>query len=249
MKLPPSVQNFLDERYIKPGAGVIPGSWIVSHSITELEIDTTLTTNWNLAYTSRVDTWTYPLQFAANVASLDQAGVDHGSIGGLTDDDHLQYLTEARGDARYLPAAAAAALTVYGSGAAYSLTATSALLALGTTTPALTLTAAGTYLIRARVRLDYNAAQFATNQVVTLKLRRTNNTAADLADSSCSLRTGDVMIAGSDSGTMAVVQLPEVQYVTLNADDVIEIWGSIDVIPTAGSLDAVEASIVAARTA
>lgn len=30
-----------------------------------------------------------------------QSNIDHGAIGGLADDDHTQYLTNARGDARY----------------------------------------------------------------------------------------------------------------------------------------------------
>ncbi len=33
---------------------------------------------------------------------INDADIDHGSIGGLADDDHLQYHTDARGDARYL---------------------------------------------------------------------------------------------------------------------------------------------------
>lgn len=34
-------------------------------------------------------------------ASVIQSGLDHGSIGGLGDDDHTQYYNQARGDARY----------------------------------------------------------------------------------------------------------------------------------------------------
>ena len=45
--------------------------------------------------------------------------------------------------------------SVYGSGSAYTLTASPALLALGTTTPSLTLTYAGVYDLTAQVRYDY----------------------------------------------------------------------------------------------
>lgn len=39
---------------------------------------------------------------AALVAAIAEAGLpDHGALPGLADDDHLQYLTQARGDARY----------------------------------------------------------------------------------------------------------------------------------------------------
>ncbi|MDV2502682.1 MAG: hypothetical protein RX318_01855 [bacterium] len=36
-----------------------------------------------------------------DASMIDDADVDHGSIGGLADDDHTQYHTDARGDARY----------------------------------------------------------------------------------------------------------------------------------------------------
>jgi hypothetical protein len=40
-----------------------------------------------------------------------------------------------------------------------------------------------------------------------------------------------------------------VLYTTTNTDDAIALFGSLDVVPSAGSLDAVEASIVAVRLA
>ncbi len=134
--------------------------------------------------------------------------------------------------------------TAYASGTAYSLTATPALLAFGTTSPSITLNSAGTYLLKAKVNLKYNGATFAANRTVTLKLRRTNNTAADITNSSTALTTGIVTLI---TETFAVVELPDVVYTTSNNNDIIEVWGSIDVVPTAGSLDAVEASIIAIK--
>lgn len=137
-------------------------------------------------------------------------------------------------------------LTVYAAGTAYQLTNTAALLDFGTTDPSLTITVAGTYLILARVRYDYNAATFAAVRTITTKLRRTNNTPADLTNGSSGWITE---IITTLSYTAMIQELPPVVYVTANTDDVIQIWGSIDTVPSAGSLDAVEAEIVAIRIA
>jgi hypothetical protein len=135
-------------------------------------------------------------------------------------------------------------LTVYASGTAYSLTNTAALLNFGTTDPSLVLTAPGIYLIFARIRIDYNAATFAAVRTVTIKLRRTNNTAADITNSPTSAKTD---IITTLTYTFHIFNLQAIVYTTTNSDDVIEMWGSIDTVPSAGSIDAVEASIVAVR--
>lgn len=137
-------------------------------------------------------------------------------------------------------------LSVYASGSAYSLTNTSALLDFGTTDPSLTITEAGTYLLFARVRYDYNAATFAAVRTVTSKLRRTNNTAADVSNSSASWKTD---IITTLTYTAVIHTLPVVSYTTANTDDVIQLWGDVSTVPSAGSLDAVEASIVALKIA
>jgi hypothetical protein len=133
----------------------------------------------------------------------------------------------------------------YSAGSAYSLTATAAALVFGTTQPSITIVAAGTYRIRARVVLKLNGATFAANQTITLKCRRTNNTAGDLANSSTALLTG---IVTALTGPLAVVALPDVEY-TAAAGDTLSIFGSVGVIPSLGSLDTTEASIHALRVA
>jgi hypothetical protein len=135
-------------------------------------------------------------------------------------------------------------LSVYASGTAYSLTNSSTLLNFGTTDPTLVINQAGTYLIMARVRVDYNSSTFAAVRTATFKLRRTNNTAADLTGSSTSAKT-DIITALSY--TMGIYALPPVFYTTTNTDDSIDLMGMINTVPTAGSLDCVEASIVAIR--
>lgn len=137
-----------------------------------------------------------------------------------------------------------ASLSVYAAGTAYQLTATAALLNFGTTDPTLVITSAGTWLLLARVRVDYTGATFAAPRTVTMKLRRTNNTAADLADSSGQFLTD---IITTLTYTAQITDLQPIIYVTTNANDSINIFGDVSVVPTAGSIDAVEASIVAIK--
>lgn len=136
-------------------------------------------------------------------------------------------------------------ITAYAAGTAYSMTASAALLNFGTTDPQIVVDAPGTYIITARVQLKYNAATFAANRTTTVKLRRTNNTAADLTNGTV---TATTRIITTVTDTF-VDQCWQVVYTTANSNDAIELQGLIDVVPTAGSLDAVAASIVALRIA
>jgi hypothetical protein len=146
---------------------------------------------------------------------------------------------------QYNAVAAMNPLSVYASGTVYTLTATSAGVDFGTTDPILTVNAIGTYSIRARVKVALNGATFAANRTLTLKLRRTNNTAADLTNSTT---TWIVPIVTTITNTLAIIDLPEVLYTTANANDTIQIFADISVLPTAGSISIDEASIVAVRT-
>lgn len=101
------------------------------------------------------------------------------------------------------------------------------------------LTAAGTYRIIASVTLEYNAATFAAVRTVTMKLRRTNNTGTDLTGGTKTIKT---RIVTTETSTMMVVTWV-VDYTTANSNDSIEIFGSIDVIPSAGALNVTEATI------
>lgn len=136
-------------------------------------------------------------------------------------------------------------ITVYAAGTAYALTTTAALLDFGTTDPSITLTP-GTWLLLGRVVLDYNAATFAASRVVTLTFRRTNNTPADLPNGSM---TVDTEITTTVTATFGDFVLPFIIDSTTSsaAGDIIQIFGSVAVAPTAGSLDAVAAEIVAIR--
>lgn len=132
----------------------------------------------------------------------------------------------------------------YGTGTAYSLTATPAAVSFGTTSPTITVPIAGTWAIFARMNLKYNGATFAAVRTVSLKLRRTNNTAADLDSSPSSILTGTVTALTT---TLSDANLPLIVYTTANTNDSISIFASIDVVPTLGTLDISEASLVAVR--
>ncbi len=135
------------------------------------------------------------------------------------------------------------ASSIVGAGSAYNLTATPAAVDLGTTDPAITLPGAGTYLIMARAKLDYVGATFAAVRTATVKLRRTNNTAADLTGGSLALSTEIITTL-----TYTMEQCAwQVVYTTANADDAITIFGDVSVLPTAGNLQVTDASIIAIR--
>lgn len=135
-------------------------------------------------------------------------------------------------------------LVTTAAGTAYTLTNTSAPLDFGTSDPKGTVTKAGTYLVLARVNLQLAGATFASSRTVTLKLRRTNNTPADLTGGSTSLATG---VTSTATGTLFAGLLPPVFYTTTNIDDQITVYADVSVAPSAGALNATEANIVFIR--
>lgn len=135
-------------------------------------------------------------------------------------------------------------VSIAGVGSAYQLTITPGLITFGTTSPEIVLNRPGTYLIMARARLDYTAATFAAVRTVTLKLYRANNTPADVTNATTGFKTDIITLLTYTAGNIV---LPSVLYTTTNSNDNIEFWGSIDVAPTAGSIDISEAEIVAMK--
>ncbi len=132
----------------------------------------------------------------------------------------------------------------YAAGTAYQLTGTPALLNLGTTPASIVLDQPGTYLIFARARVDYTGATFAAVRTVAIKLRRINNTAGDLTNGATSALT-DILTA--ITSTLGNIIIPPVVYSTDKSDDNIQLFGSVSVVPTAGSIDVSEAEIVAVK--
>ena len=134
--------------------------------------------------------------------------------------------------------------TIVGAGTAYTLTATAAAIDLGTTDPVLpALDKAGTYLITGTVVLNYVGATFASDRTVTVKLRRTNNTAADLTGGSVAVGSG-ITTTATDS---RVIAIPPTIYTTTRTDDLVTLFADVSVLPSAGSATISAAKLVAVR--
>lgn len=148
------------------------------------------------------------------------------------------------GDASGRMGVTATPLTVHAAGTVAALPAVSAILNFGTTDPTITINEAGTWILYSRATLKYTAATFAGNETATLKLRRTNNTAADVTNATT---TQTLRIVTTLTDGFGAVDLAPVIYTTTNTTDIIELWGALSNLPAAGSMDATEASIVAVR--
>lgn len=153
-----------------------------------------------------------------------------GGRGGVSQDDGATLITANQKSA-------------YGTGSVYTVTNAAASIVLGTTSPTVTLDQPGTYLIIARARYELVGATFAATRLLTLKLRRTNNTAADLTNATSLYNTPVVTLLSSTMTELTVHAL----YTTTNSDDVIVLQTLVGTVPSAGSLTVDEASIIATR--
>jgi len=118
---------------------------------------------------------------------------------------------------------------------------TAAVLAFGTTPATKVIDKAGTYLLLGTVQLAYNGATV-TAETATLKLRRTNNTAADLANSTTTI---DLPVATTLTHTLGKFSLSPVVYTTAVTTDSISIFGSVSAALAAGTVDAIAQQTVA----
>lgn len=133
-------------------------------------------------------------------------------------------------------------ISAYGEGTAYSLTDTAAAVDFGTTDPAVTLTKAGTYLISGQINLAYTGATVVA-ETATVKLRRTNNTAADVSQ----VVVIDLPVATTLTNTYGIVTIPPFAYTTTNTDDAIALFAKVSAALGAGTIaaTAVGTSIIA----
>lgn len=123
--------------------------------------------------------------------------------------------------------------STYGSGTAYTLTATPAAIALGTTSPSLTLDKSGRWKIYGKVNVQNNGATFASSRTVTAQLQDTTNSVS-ITNGSDAFITGAITGVTSEAGDCYA----EAEY-TVAANAVITIFGSVSVTPTAGSIQCV----------
>lgn len=133
-------------------------------------------------------------------------------------------------------------VSAFGTGTEYQLTTTPAAVVMGTSSPDLVLTVAGTWQLFARLRVDYNAATFAAVRTVTATLFRANNTPGNVTSSSASFETE---IITTLTYTAEVLSLPPVIYTTANVNDQIQLYASIDVLPSAGNIAVSQCEIIA----
>lgn len=106
----------------------------------------------------------------------------------------------------------------------------------------LAASAGKTYLLFARARIDYVGATYNATHTVTFKLRRTNNTAGDVTNGVVTFQTAVITTLSYTAGQPSIVAIP---YTTQGVSDVIQPFVSVDVLPSAGSMEIIECSITA----
>ena len=111
----------------------------------------------------------------------------------------------------------------------------------------LTLGATGKkYLLFARARFDYNGATIETSgPIITLKIRRTNNTPGDVTNAVGNAQAALVTTVTNTAGEITIIAIP---YTTQGASDIVQPMVSVDSLAnvSAGEIDLVECSISAA---
>lgn len=128
-------------------------------------------------------------------------------------------------------------------GTAYTLTTSYASVDFGTTDPVLTIANAGTYSVYVDVQTQLSSATI-TTQSVSFKLRRTNNTAADLTGATFG-QPFPVQTVGSELGPS--IHIGPIKYTTTNTDDSITVQGILSASLGAGTATVSACTITAMR--
>lgn len=123
-------------------------------------------------------------------------------------------------------------IAAYGTGTAYSLTNTQAAINLGTTDPAIIVDQPGTYLVQGQFHVARNGATVVA-ETATLKVRRTNNTPADVSV----LPVFDLPASTTLTDTLGFVNIPAFLYTTVNSDDALSLFGAVSAALGAGTID------------
>ncbi len=119
------------------------------------------------------------------------------------------------------------------------------------TDPAVSLTTAGTYKIEADLCVQYASAAYylSATKNITFKLRRTNNTAADLTNTEVTNYLSSSTVGGGfgEYDTQMCMTITADDYTTTNTNDSITVFGDLQALPDAGSVDVNYLSIYAER--
>lgn len=133
---------------------------------------------------------------------------------------------------------------VIAAGTAYTMTNAYGSLDFGTTDPILTIANAGTYALYVDVQLNLVGATYATYDSATIKLRRTNNTAADIAGSTFGTFIPTITTI---TAVGPYLHVGPIKYTTTNTNDTITVQGILGSTPAAGSVTATACTITAIR--
>ena len=128
-------------------------------------------------------------------------------------------------------------------GTAYTLTATLAQVACGTTQPTVTISTAGTYLLLFNARIDHIGATYAANRAIVVSLQRSNNTPTALFQSAVNTGIITTITQTANGGNLAGF----ITYTTSNTNDAITLFASVAVLPTAGSSIISDGDVLALR--
>jgi hypothetical protein len=96
----------------------------------------------------------------------------------------------------------------------------------------------------AQLQVDYVGATFAAVRNATFNIYRTNNTPGNVPNAQQAFKTA---IITTQTYTAEILSIPPVLYTTANNNDVLTLYGGIDVIPSAGSIQVIAASLMAQR--
>lgn len=134
----------------------------------------------------------------------------------------------------------------YSSGTNYDLTTISAAVDYGTTDPVITITQPGTYLLIAQIMFTADTLTSSGNFLATV-LHRTNNTPADVPNTSMFMRVLTDPAPSAYSGLIETVAFPATIYTTINATDQLTIYANYSSAIVSGDIQADTSSILAVK--
>ena len=127
------------------------------------------------------------------------------------------------------------------SGGSYTLTSTPAQIA---TVSQIVIALPGTYMIFGNADFETSGATWAGTQQGTIKIRRTNNTAADLTNATYTIT---IPIQTTTTTHLGTLSIPVTIYTTANVNDILQLWGSVSATPSVGSAVVSQAYILAVK--
>ena len=129
-------------------------------------------------------------------------------------------------------------VTAYGNGTSYTYTTTQALINYGTTPRSIVIPSAGTWRLEWRAYTNFSGATYPVVRSLRHDFRRTNNTPAFLVDPVSGLACRfdwDMPVVTTQTRSIEN-STGSCIYVTANDDDIIQMWGKVNVLPSAGSV-------------